>query len=103
MKTVKNAREIVEKINKFVKENLSEDGKFVQEDGEIVSLIVSAVDKETTSMDVSASAYGIALTIFNLFQGMRTQEEKQAILLRLIAIERGIKDMPEPPKPSANA
>lgn len=103
MKIVKNAREVVEKINEFVTKNLSEDGKFQQEDGEIVSLIVSAVDKETTSMDVSASAYGIALTIFNLFQGMRTQEEKQAILLRLIAIERGINDMPEPPKPNANA
>lgn len=101
MKTVKNAKEIIEQINKFVKENLSEDGKFQQKDGEIVSLIVSAVDKETTSMDVSASAYGIALTIFNLFNGLRTQEEKQAILLRLIAIERGINDMPEPPKANA--
>lgn len=100
MKTVKNACEIVEKINRFIKENLSEDGKFVQEDGEIVSLIVSAVDKETTSIDVSASAYGIALTIFNLFEGLRTQEEKQAIILKLIAEERGIKNMPAP---SANA
>lgn len=100
MKTVKNAREVVEKIHEFIKENLSEDGKFVQENGEIVSLIVSAVDEESTSVSVSASPYGIALTIFNLFEGLRTQEEKQAILLKLIAEERGIRDMPTP---SANA
>lgn len=100
MKTVKNAREVVEKIHEFVKENLSEDGKFVQENGEIVSLIISAVDEENTSVSVSASPYGIALTIFNLFEGLRTQEEKQAILLKLIAQERGIRNMPTP---SANA
>lgn len=98
MKTVKSAKELIEKMKEFIR-TLSEDEGFVDENGEYVSLIVSAVDKEGSGLNVSATPFGVAMTIFNLFKNL-SQKEKQIIILKLIAEERGIKNMPEP---SANA
>lgn len=98
MKTVKSAKELIEKTKEFIR-TLSDDEAFVDEKGEYVSLIVSAVDKEGSGLNVSATPFGVAMTIFNLFKNL-APKEKQVIILKLIAEERGIKDMPEP---SANA
>lgn len=98
MKTVKSAKELIEKMKEFIK-TLSDDEEFIDEKGENVSLIVSAVDKERSGLNVSATPFGVAMTIFSLFKNL-APKEKQVIILKLIAEERGIKDMPEP---SANA
>ena len=98
MKTVKDAKELLGKMKEFVG-TLSDDEGFIDEKGEYVSLIVSAVDKEGSGLNVSATPFGVAMTIFNLFKNLNPKE-KQIIILKLIAEERGIKDMPSP---SANA
>jgi hypothetical protein len=102
MTTVKDSSELIIKIKNFL-DTICEDGKFVDENGRIVSLIISSVDDKATSMNVSASSLGVAMTIFNLFENLKSDREKQAIILKLIAMDRNIVDMPDPTAPTANA
>lgn len=70
------------------------------EEGNLISAIAIVVSKENTLVGACATPYGMANAIRSLFTSLRTPQEKQLILMELIAEERGINNMP---KPSANA
>ena len=56
------------------------------EEGKIVSTIAVVVSEECTTAGVKATPFGLAMAIINLFQNVRTDLEKDAILSKLIAI-----------------
>lgn len=66
------------------------------EGGGIVSTIAVVVSKTDTVISARATPFGVAHAIGGLFKSLKTPQEKQLILMELIAEERGIKDMPKP-------
>ena len=87
-------------IDSIAKRMLDASGASHENPLNLISAIAIVVSKGNTLVGACATSYGMANAIRGLFRSLRTSQEKQLILMELIAEERGINDMP---KPSANA